>query len=90
MSEEVAHQSEHEPVVHDEHGQDQEGYIQIVGFALGSEEFGVDISVVKEIIRMPIMTRVPNTPDFVVGVVNMRGKVIPVVDLCIRFGLPQS
>ena len=62
--------------------------IQIIGFGLGKEEFGVDIFAVKEIIRMPAMTRVPNSPKFVVGVVNMRGKVIPIIDLCIRFGLP--
>ena len=62
--------------------------IQIIGFGLGKEEFGVDIFAVKEIIRMPPMTRVPNSPIFVVGVVNIRGKVIPIIDLCIRFGLP--
>jgi purine-binding chemotaxis protein CheW len=64
--------------------------IQIIGFGLGDEEFGVDIFAVKEIIRMPAMTRVPNSPKFVVGVVNMRGKVIPIIDLCIRFGLPAT
>jgi purine-binding chemotaxis protein CheW len=64
--------------------------LQIVGFKLGEEEFGIDIFSVKEIIRMPIMTRVPNAPKFVVGVVNMRGKVIPIIDLCIRFGLPPT
>jgi purine-binding chemotaxis protein CheW len=67
-----------------------ENSFQIVGFCLGEEEFGVDIFAVKEIIRMPIMTRVPNAPTFVVGVVNMRGRVIPIIDLCIRFGLPPS
>ena len=64
--------------------------VQIIGFGLGEEEFGVDIFAVKEIIRMPAMTRVPNSPEFVVGVVNMRGKVIPIIDLCIRFGLPMT
>jgi len=63
---------------------------QVIGFCLGEEEFGVDIFGVKEIIRMPIMTRVPNAPEFVVGVVNMRGRVIPIIDLCIRFGLPKT
>ncbi|MDR0926316.1 MAG: chemotaxis protein CheW [Ignavibacteria bacterium] len=65
-------------------------YLQIIGFTLGDEEFGVDIFAIKEIIRMPVMTRVPNAPRFVVGVVNMRGKVIPIIDLCIRFNLPMS
>ena len=64
--------------------------IQIIGFGLGQEEFGVDIFAVKEIIRTPQMTRVPNSPSFVVGVINMRGKVIPIIDLCIRFGLPLT
>ena len=67
-----------------------EEILQIIGFKLGSEEFGVDIFSVKEIIRMSMMTRVPNAPRFVVGVVNMRGKVIPIIDLCIRFGLPAT
>lgn len=66
----------------------EEDTIQIIEFKLGDEEFGVDIFAVKEIIRMPSMTRVPNSPPFVVGVINMRGKVIPIIDLCIRFGLP--
>ena len=64
--------------------------MQIIGFKLGEEEFGIDIFAVKEIIRMSLMTRVPNAPNFVVGVVNMRGKVVPIIDLCIRFGLPLS
>ena len=64
--------------------------LQIIGFKLGREEFGVDIFSVKEIIRLSIMTRVPNAPTFIVGVVNMRGKVIPIIDLSIRFGLPSS
>ena len=62
--------------------------MQIIGFKLGDEEFGIDIFSVKEIIRMSMMTRVPNSPEFVVGVINMRGKVIPIIDLCIRFCLP--
>jgi len=64
--------------------------MQIIGFKLGEEEFGIDIFSVKEIIRMSIMTRVPNAPEFVVGVINMRGKVIPIIDLCTRFGLPVT
>ena len=67
-----------------------EDKLQIIGFKLGEEEFGIDIFSVKEIIRMSLMTRVPNAPDFVVGVVNMRGKVIPIIDLCLRFGLPLT
>ena len=61
---------------------------QLVSFNLGSEEFAVDIAVVQEIVRMPEITKVPRTADFVEGVVNLRGKIIPVVDLRKRFGLP--
>ncbi len=62
--------------------------LQLVSFNLGSEEFGVDIGMVQEIVRMPEITRVPRTPEFVEGVVNLRGKIIPVVDLRKRFRLP--
>ncbi len=64
--------------------------LQLVSFNLDSEEFGVDIGVVQEIVRMPEITKVPRSPEFVVGVVNLRGKIIPVVDLRKRFGLPAS
>ena len=63
--------------------------IQLVSFNLGVEEYGVDVLKVREIIRMPIVTRVPNTPHYVEGVINLRGKVIPVVDLRLKFGLQE-
>ena len=59
--------------------------LQLVSFNLGAEEFGVDIGAVQEIVRMPEITKVPRSPDFVEGVVNLRGKIIPVVDLRKRF-----
>ena len=61
---------------------------QLVVFDLSSEAYGVDIGAVREIIRLQDITKVPRTPEFVVGVINLRGKVIPVVDLRKRFGLP--
>lgn len=64
--------------------------LQLVSFNLDSEEFGVDIGVVQEIVRMPEITKVPRSPEFVEGVVNLRGKIIPVVDLRKRFGLPVT
>lgn len=64
--------------------------LQLVSFNLGTEEFGVDIGMVQEIVRMPEITRVPRTPAFVEGVVNLRGKIIPVVDLRKRFRLPVT
>ena len=61
--------------------------LQLVTFSVANEEFGVDILKVQEIIRMMEVTKVPNAPTFVDGVINLRGKVIPVVDLRKRFGL---
>jgi len=60
---------------------------QLVVFELGHEVYGVDISRVHEIIRLAQITRVPRAPDFVEGVINLRGRVIPVIDLKKRFGL---
>ncbi len=64
-----------------------EELIQLVSFKISKEEFGVDILKVQEIIRMMKVTKVPNAPDYVDGVVNLRGKVIPVVDLRKRLGM---
>ena len=63
---------------------------QLVVFDLSSEAYGVDIGAVREIIRLQDITKVPRTPEFVEGVINLRGKVIPVVDLRKRFGLPAE
>ncbi len=60
---------------------------QLVTFGLGSEEFGLDIMRVQEIIRIPPITRVPKAPNYVDGVINLRGNVIPVVSLRTRFGM---
>ena len=61
--------------------------LQLVSFKLKQEEFGVNILQVQEIIRMQEITNVPNAPQFVEGVINLRGRVIPIVDLRKRFGL---
>src|SRR5438067_5334051 len=63
---------------------------QLVVFELGAELYGVEIARVHEIIRLQAVTRVPRSPAFVEGVINLRGKVIPVVDLRRRFGLPSA
>jgi len=63
---------------------------QLVTFSLGAEEFGVDIMRVQEIIRIPSITRVPKAPDYIEGVINLRGNVIPVISLCTRFGMPRG
>ncbi|HKL01381.1 MAG TPA: chemotaxis protein CheW [Desulfotignum sp.] len=57
-------------------------------FTLANEEYGIGILKVKEIIGMMPITSVPRTPDFVKGVINLRGKVIPVIDLRLKFGMP--
>lgn len=54
-------------------------------FSLGQESYGIEILKVREIIRLPDITPVPQMPDFVKGVINLRGKVIPVLDLRIKF-----
>lgn len=64
--------------------------LQLVTFTLGSEEYAVDILKVQEINRMKEITRVPNSPPYVEGVINLRGKVIPVVNLRKKFGLAEK
>ncbi|MGB0908753.1 MAG: chemotaxis protein CheW [Nitrospirales bacterium] len=64
--------------------------LQLVSFHVGEEEFAIDILGVQEIIRMVELTPVPNAPYFVEGVINLRGKVIPILDLRSRFGLPSA
>ena len=61
--------------------------LQLVTFSIGEEEFGVNILKVQEIIRTMEITKVPRAPEFVEGVINLRGKVIPIIDLRRRFGL---
>jgi purine-binding chemotaxis protein CheW len=61
--------------------------LQLVGFRIGGEEYGLDILRVQEIIRLQHLTRVPNAPDAIDGVMNLRGKIIPVITLRKRFGL---
>jgi|HigsolmetaAR203D_1030402.scaffolds.fasta_scaffold01989_7 Chemotaxis signal transduction protein len=64
--------------------------LKVIVFALGSEEYGVEVDKVKTIERMLPITRVPKTPPFIKGVVNLRGVVTPVMDLRGRFGLPET
>lgn len=68
-------------------GSDEEVY-QLVTFSLGEEVYGIDILAVQEIIRMQNITEIPRTAEYVEGVINLRGKVIPVIDLRKRFNLP--
>ena len=63
--------------------------LQIVGFRVGRETFGVPIALVHEIVRVPEITAVPEAPGYVEGVINLRGKIISVLDLRKRFGEKQ-
>ena len=60
--------------------------LHLVGFRIGRETFGVPIDLVHEIVRVPEITSVPDAPDFVEGVINLRGKIVSIVDLRKRFG----
>ena len=62
---------------------------QVVVFRVGNEYYGVDIASVESIIKMQAITAVPHAPEFVEGVTNLRGIILPVIDLRKRFGLPQ-
>jgi purine-binding chemotaxis protein CheW len=60
--------------------------IQVVGLRVGRETFGLPIAMVREIVRVPEITSVPNAPAYIEGVINLRGRIVPVVDLRKRFG----
>ncbi len=64
--------------------------LQIVGFRIGHETFGLPIALVQEIVRPPEITKVPHAPDYVEGVMNLRGRIVPVIDLRRRFGQNSS
>ncbi|MBO9609155.1 MAG: chemotaxis protein CheW [Paenibacillaceae bacterium] len=64
--------------------------VKVIVFALANEEYGVEVEKVRTIERMMPMTRVPKTPPFVKGVINLRGVVIPVIDLRGRFSLETA
>jgi len=62
----------------------------IIAFKLGEEEYGVDVSQIQEIVKVRDITRVPKAPYYIKGVMNLRGNVIPVIDLRKRFSLPSK
>ncbi len=61
---------------------------QYLTFRLGDEVFGLDVGKVREILDMTTITKIPRTPEFLRGVINLRGNVVPVVDMRLKFGLP--
>ena len=69
---------------------DSSDVVQLVSFMIDETEYAIDILVVNEILRYPEITRLPNVPKFIRGVINLRGNVIPVVDVRTRFGFPKG
>jgi purine-binding chemotaxis protein CheW len=71
------------------HGNNETSHelIQLVSFHLDNEEYGLEVLKVREIIRMVNITHMPNTPHYVEGIINLRGKVIPIISMRKRFGL---
>jgi purine-binding chemotaxis protein CheW len=63
---------------------------QLVTFYLAGEEFGLPISKVKEIVSVPVITRLPKAPDYIEGIANLRGNILPLVNLRLLFGLPSE
>jgi len=82
----MAIHDEKEPQAHIKAGE----LLQLVSFTIGEEEFGVEILKVQEINRMLQVTAVPNAPDYVEGVINLRGKVVPIIDLRTRLTMPRK
>ena len=64
--------------------------IQYLTCTLGDEVFALEIDKVREVLDFPIVTRIPRTPEFVRGVINLRGTVVPVVDLRVQFGMSRT
>jgi len=71
-------------------GSSAEELLQLVIFRLSGEEFGTSIAKVKEIIRIPDITRIPQVPEYVEGIINLRSNVLPVINLATRFNLPHE
>ena len=68
--------------------QRKEGIKQFLTFIMAEEEYGVDILTVQEIRSWEDITALPNAPEYVKGVINLRGTIVPIIDLRLRFGLP--
>lgn len=73
-------------LVPDELEKQMEGAEKHLTFAIGDEEFGIDIRFITEIIGVQRITTLPDVPEFIKGVINLRGRVIPVIDMRLRFG----
>ncbi|AEM23001.1 chemotaxis protein CheW [Brachyspira intermedia] len=86
----MAEQTEQQSIESTENRVDLEDSTNLVTFRLGSGEYAIDIMQAKEIIKMEKITLIPNAPDFVEGVINLRGNIIPIIDLKKRFNLEET
>ncbi|MBF0295443.1 MAG: purine-binding chemotaxis protein CheW [Magnetococcales bacterium] len=69
---------------------DSSGSIQLLTFHLDHEVFAIEIAKIKEVLEFTSLTRIPRTPEFMCGVINLRGSVVPVVDLRLKFGMAET
>ena len=79
-----------EGVVQEQRHNETSGTMQLVSFRLAHEEYGIEITKVQEIILMGEITRVPQTPHYIKGLINLRSTVIPIVDLRLRFNMVEE
>jgi purine-binding chemotaxis protein CheW len=79
-----------EPLVQEHDASGHTGSMQLVSFKLGGETFGIEITKIREIILVGEITRIPQAPAYVKGLINLRSAVIPVIDLRARFSLAES
>ncbi len=86
----MAEQAEQQSIESTENRVELEDSTNLVTFRLGSGEYAIDIMQAKEIIKMEKITLIPNAPDFVEGVINLRGNIIPIIDLKKRFNLEET
>jgi len=70
--------------------ENMDGIGQYLTFALGDEEYAISVSMVREVLEVPRVTKIPRMPPFMRGVINLRGTVVPVIDLRVKFGMPET
>ena len=74
----------------DEYSDSKKNSIRVLAFGLGGENYCAEIHQIRSVVRVESITRIPNAPDFVVGVTNLRGQILPVIDIRSFFGLAQK
>ncbi len=87
MSEPAAEAPVEEPASSDSKGEEAQEEIDLLSFRLGGESYALLVKDVREVLKVRSLTPVPNAPSYIIGVTGLRGAVLPVIDLCARFGL---